>query len=549
MEEQQLFLLCEDVLLEIFKHLGPKDMKNLSLTSKCGYDATKEYFEKRTRLVFSKAFSIQELQALTHSKRNYQEIVASVCMYDDIILQQLTYLNMKVSSVRLTVDYVTTLKDVGQRILYLKDKYKIKRVMIDSEHEIQSVEDIEDYKDENICTNDITSIRLSLNSLSDDFDEDFFQIFMKEFRSLETLDAYIDWPETANINIDGTLNIGTLTLSNDISGQLNILKSFKGVHTLIIEDCWDTDCLKNLIELNKNTLKTLILDLYRPGDEDAVIACQLKTLKVSADETNQVESLLTNQNELESLKLGVSFTRAFLEMLRKNCPPTLNIKRCNGFEEPIRKCIPDLPMVKHLIISHLDVIDFLPKTRNVETLKILITPHGGYRGFKSLNGFEFKYLTTIDIRCYDLDRGENELSDFSEVTMHLPKLEKIKCMHSNLALLKKYSNIKFFECGLCNFENIVDILKVLPKLEELEVLINAEDLVKVKNYFEFSDFGEYLKYVVITTHPNKNVDILKTLEVKKGDQLFSNQGTSDTVTVEIDIQNKQFMYKVFKQFE
>lgn len=47
--EGQLFLLCEDVLEEIFKYLTFEDMKNLSLTSKCGFEVTKEYFGKRSK--------------------------------------------------------------------------------------------------------------------------------------------------------------------------------------------------------------------------------------------------------------------------------------------------------------------------------------------------------------------------------------------------------------------------------------------------------------------------------------------------------------------
>lgn len=120
-------------------------------------------------------------------------------------------------------------------------------------------------------------------------------------------------------------------------------------------------------------------------------------------------------------------------------------------------------------------------------------------------------------------------------------------MFLKFAMLKKYSFIKSLECKFCNLENIIEILKVLPTLEELKVTIKAEDLITVVNYIESSNFGQHLKNIAITTTTSSVV--LKTIQ-QNGDKMFCNYDRNKKedevdVTIEIDIKNhnKHFMYK------
>lgn len=556
-EPQNLLLLCEDVRLEIFKYLNKKDMENLSLTCKCGYDVTKDYFGKQTQLIFSKPLKLHEMQTISSSKRNYEEVVAVIGMRnktDEIILEQLHYSKLGVTSVRLTTKADSNIRE---QISNLKAKFKtIKKVFINLKSSISSLDDIQRFKNEGICTNDITGLEITFN----DFDEEFFKAIVREFPRLEELEVsnehngYVqpNWPIKAPVNFNQSLKVSKVTFHSEISEKLSFLQLFQGITTLIITECSDTLFLKTLLELNKTTLKTLQMNLYRPGDYDLVIPCQLHTLTVFAECEHFVEHLISNQNQLKCLNLNLAFTPEFLEKLGDHCAPNLNIKRCDynsyiGTPAEIRPSIPELPVVKHLEINHADLRDFLPKTPNVEILDVVTSysdsEHDEFRGFENLNGLKLQYLKSIDITNLD----ESLLEELSRVKMDLPNLESLKCKF-NLPLLRNYVNVKYLEVVRCDFENIVSILEILPKLEELKVLIEIEDLSKTINHFESSVLSTYLRYVEINTEANSEdrFDVLKKLE-RKGDKVFSNYKEHDKVyivdvTVGIDLKSKQFMY-------
>lgn len=554
-EPHNLLLLCEDVRLEIFKYLNKNDMENVSLTCKGGYDVTKPYFEKQTQLVFSKPLSLQELQIFSKTQRRYDEIVVVLRKYDEIIFDQLNYMKIGATCVHLTTEGVSSIRD---QVTNLKTKYKtIKKVFVNATDKISTSRDIQKFRDGGIQTCDITSLKI----IFEDFDEEFFKNFVHEFPGLRELEVnnqgynHEDWPMNA-INVEQFLKVEKITFHSEISEKLSFLQLFQGITTLIIGDCQDSLFLKTLLELNKSTLKTLQLNLYRPIDYDLVIPCQLHSLTVFAECEHFLEHLISNQNELKHLNLNLAFTPDFLEKLGDHCAPNLNIKMCDynsyiGTPAEIKPSIPELPVVKHFEVNHTDLPDFLPKTENVETL-VIVTRYEdnedyAFQGFQSLDGLSLQSLRSIDVT----NLNESLLTDFSSTKLNLPRLEKIRSKFV-LKLFESNPNIRFLEVPFCEFENILTILSVLKKLEELKVSIEIEELQKCLSFFESSKFKDNLKCVEITTRANSDerFNILKEIKTK-GDKVFSNYKEHDQVyivdlIVGIDVKSKQFMYNFIK---
>lgn len=564
---QNLLSLCEDVRLEIFKYLDKKDMESLSLTCKCGYDVTANYFERQTQLIISKPLNLKEFQAFSNSKRIYEDVlvilgkyssdgVKAISIYsecDEIIFNQLDHLKMDVTSVRLVTEEVS---NIQPQVLRLKTKYKtIKKVFVHLEDCVGSLDDIDQYKDEGICTSDITFLKVILDKDFYDCDREFIETFVKEFSGLkellvkyENLGADYGWPGNEPDDFEQCFKVPKVTFYIEMSEKLSFLKLFQGITTLVIHNCTNTLFLETLLELNKTTLKTLEIEVYRPGvDKNLVIPCQLHALKIFTDFPYlEIEHLISNQNELQYLTLEVAFTAKLVRQLGDNCAPSLNIveccyELCTASPSEVRP-IPELPVVKHLEIHREDLPDFLPKTANLETLKI---GNGNsnrefeFEGYRNLNGLELKYLKSIDMS----NVSEHFLSEFCEIKLTLPSLENLIC-EFNLPLLKTYVNIKYLEVtGYCDFENILCTLEILLKLEELKVSLAFEDLLKTINHFESLDSDKYLKYVEITTSPRKK-DIFKILEKLEliGEKLFCNYKgqQSFSATVGIDIKNKQY---------
>lgn len=563
--EQQLhlFLLCDDVILEILKYLGKKDMGNLSLTCKQGYDLTKFFFEKQTQLKFLKPLSFQDLRALTNSTRNYEEVTVFVLdKRNEIILDQLNHAKIDPTSVHLTTDRYS---DISDQISKLKAKYKtIKKVLVDPGNSLRitSVNDIQSLKDRNICPKDVTSLELSLDP-NEPFDESFFQTFVAEFSGLKELEVSHNGIDNLIINLPdedytNSFNIKTVRFHSEISEQVSFLRLFRGITTLRIDDCADSFFLKALLDLNENTLQNLELGLYRPSEYNLVLPSKLKSLKVFAECEHFVDHLLDNQNGLEHMELNIALTPEFLEKMGSRCGPHLDIRKCdyNSYIDvaaEIRKSIPELPMVRNFEVNHLDLPYYLPKTKNIETLKVVTSyfereAEEESKGFECLDGLELENLTTLNLE--DLD--DSLYNGFFSITLNMPKLEMFKG-HFHSKLLEKYPQIRFLEVRYCcNYDNVSDILSKMSNVEELKVFIEVEHLTKVLNYLEFSDFGKQLKYVAVSARVNSadRFEILRKLE-RKGNRIFSNYKDGEEVyivdvTVEIDMLDREFMYSFVK---
>lgn len=565
---KQLFLLCDDVVLEIYKYLSKNDLENLSLSCKKGYQSTKLHFEKQTLLKFVEPLNLQDLQTLSNSTRNHDEVlvVSADKRRDrnsyDVIIDQLSYLKIKPSSVILKKDWRSDYSE-SEQISKFKAKHKnVSRVLFDPEgsFQISSIDDIQQLKDQNICPKDLTTIELSLNPDDGCFDERFFETFVSEFSGVKELKVkrgysfvrglVIDLPEDHDIHF----NIGTVKFTEEGPEDLNFLKLLGGVKELILYNCWDSLFVKTLLNLNQKTLKYLHLGLYHPSANDLVIPCQLETLKVSTEKEFDIEHLIENQNELQHLILAISFTPYFFAVLSNHCAPHLDITNCSynfymGSVEEIRKSIPDLPMVKHLEVNQVDLLYFLPKTVNLETLSIDTFFYDSgedevpTKGVDCLNGLELQHLKTLNLK------GSKEFfyKPFSSITLNIPKLTSYKGQF-HLNLLKKYPQIKNLEIYFCYLDDFLDLLSHLPNLEVLKFSTEVEDLSKVLNHLELADLGGHLKYVEIKAKvcSDERFDILKKMELK-GDKIFSNYKSDEKVynvhiTVGVDVLEKQFMY-------
>lgn len=556
MEKLNLFSLCEDVLLEIFKFLTKKDMENLSITSKSGFQATKFFFETKTKLIFSKQLSFQELNIVPRFIRNYKDImlVADNNYYYPFLIKQLNYLKIQINSLKF-ISRCYDLEEIQTQITNIRREVRsIKKVFIKIPNQIlKSSEDVNELKNQGFRTNGIISIGINLQKF---FENDFYKCFQVHFINIEELVIDMDYFPKISTQFDNVIfKVKKIKLVIQMSGKsklenVNLLKIFQGVEHLdiIIKDSCCFDFLVDILEIFKRSLKKLELYFVCSYDQNFILPYKIKTFSIHSDSDLFIDNMLNEQNELEHLELGVAYSSGLLSQLERHGAPNLNVSQCfysvYYSPEDLGRDIPSLPNVKSLIVNYAHAIHFIQQTKNLEYLKIqgFFSPNKEEHNFQILNNLELKYLKEIDLACVE--------HLFADIKLNLPILDKLICKY-NLKLIKNYPQIKSLTTFECDFEEVLTLVNSLPNLEDLSVEFEFKDFLKIYNYFKNITFRGNLKFVQLKTRANskQELEVLRSLNIQ-GDKIFSNFKDGDSIHVAdiliyISIAKNDFMY-IFK---
>lgn len=349
---------------------------------------------------------MMDFTAFLKSGRKYKNVKVSVRNWNDIILQQLSYININISTLKLiNSDAIPKFSEIQYQVQRIKGKYKnVKQILIHLKWILKSLTDIQELKNSGISPSQIASIGLSLYSKSI-FNEELYRKFQSEFTNIEEIFVIVDnWNGIAP-NIENVLKIKKVCFESDdcIEATLSL---FQNIEELVIDQCSDSKSVQNLIEMNRSTLKKLSFEFYSPCEDDGyIIPFPLKSLNISTEiDTYADDLILENQTELEYLELNTVLSPEFLKCLENHWAPYLNMKLCNFTNyfhyTEIKESIPNLPMVKHLEISHEHLIHFLPTIKNIETLKVFKSYGYKSKVFQTLNNFEIKYLKHLNIEQF-----------------------------------------------------------------------------------------------------------------------------------------------------
>lgn len=560
MDELHLFTICEDVRIEIFKYLNKQDMGNLSLTCKYGYEITKDFFETKTQLNFSRPLNLPEIQMALKCNRNHKNVGVQfeVKLDDDIILSQLAYVDITPTILKY---YGYNTEEVLRSVGTIKAKHN-ENVRIEyGDIVIKSEKDVDECYIDPFAPHLITSLKVCLDS-SDPFDVRLFHRLIDEFPNLEamTVDGnwYGDyWPELIpdiNKNFE---NLKTLALSNEMLFRLIPSSLFDKLNMIELTYCTDLSLLQTLLNNNKTTLKTLKVNWYNATNTSINVPCQLNTLKITTGCEKFTESIIHNQNELQFLELSVPFTPTLLEMLESHGSINLNVKGSSyvlmsGF--PLQYTKAKLAKVKYLTTDYSDFIKYITKSVNLETLRIVCDFYDNEKSniFHTINGVELKNLKQLNIE--DLENGL--LENFASINLRLPALEELNC-NFNLKLFKAYPKLKSLTVCVSSIENLKIIVEFFKKLEKLEVKVNTDILADTMIFFGKEEFSNNLQLVKITAFASTftQFEVLRKLESKSFEvKHFSNFESDDdlycnymSITVEIDMPNRNCMYTLVKQ--
>lgn len=538
MEKPQICNLHEHALFEILKYLSKKDMENVSLTSKWGYDITKDYFGKRTKLTFSKPLSLQEHLAVTSSNRNYKELVVSLNKYGDLIFNQLKYSKIKITGVCFNIEEGTDITHIPRKVFYLRNKYKTDNILLNSKDCITSFSSILKYKTAGVCTEDFTSIGIYFK----EFDPVFIISFMKEFPSLKALDVYaienLDSNKSMEKSIffDISLNIKTVTFYGKISKNASFLKLFRGIETLIIKENLDDVFLLNLLQFNKDTLKTLDLISVVPY-EFREYDTTLEFAYVFSDNIKWGENI----KKIPILKHFLLHPRNFIKM---SDFPTIS--------ENEKHLHPHLTMLQHFKIMHPNLGFTLENSVNkrVHNLEVEITNE--YTDKRK--GLVLNYLYKIIYVGYQT-LVMTFVKELAAVTLNTPLSNNVQHNLFNLEMLETFPRITLFE-GTCNLENVITIMRVLPILETLKVHVEVAHFKDIMNYFLLTDFkNSKLKYAKIMglACGKSEIDKLDIVNCMRNKQhtVFVNFEKNEQLnvvnfTADIDVNSKTIMYNIVK---
>lgn len=559
-EPLHLFNICEDVRLEIFKFLKKSDMDNISLTSRAGYEITKEFYEKQTTINISKPLTLSNIQAASRTKRNCKNVVVNIKFGEEVILfEQLISAQITPKIVKFMNHRALELKKC---VTHLKEKFKyIENIFIDNRLLIAEENEIDQYYDEPICPDLITTQRLMFD-FEKPLDFKLFKRIISEFTNLENLivdgNGYCEnWPGEIPESIVTFRKLKKLTLAYNSSQGLGYSKLFQNLHTIELNYCTNLDMLQTLMNNNKNTLKSVKLNWYSNSANSSItVPCQLESLSILSGCEKIAEHFLKNQNNLKTLDLAIPFTSTVFEMLQDHGSSKMNLKGSSFFfmdQSWFISSSAKFPKLKNLTVNHCDFVKFLPKSENLETLQILcdfyVNEEEEFEQFKTLKGLEIPSLKTLLIESLE----ENILAEFTSIKLNLPKLEELHC-HFNLEFLQQNPYIRKLRIYVFNFDEIKEVFNVLDKIEYIDVNIDIEFLIDVIEYFKTEKF-KCLKMVNISTFANtlERLEIIKKIQ-SKGDRNFFNYSPEENsefvlidISIEIDILNKECMYTFLKQ--
>lgn len=493
---------------EILKHVEITDMKNISLTSKTGYELTKEYFESKTMLKFSRPFTISELKIASKISRKHSDIFVDLGLdhKNDVIFNQLNYLKIEPTIVSFGFNnYVpnSDLYKVKETIWRIKSKNKtVRKVCIKFLcNDIESEDNIAEIKDSGISTEDITAINVFIPTTEiEELEGDILEPILQNFQNLESIqfnNNFFQCPRIVSPKFNMKFpHLKEVSFDMELQLDTNLIEILSGIQTINVNNYRNPMFLEKLLDANKKTLKTLDLEItYQYPIDDGrrlVIPGQLENLFITdADRQNNFESLIINQTKLKSLHLNnVHLNEAFLKAMETNCPSKLRIIDC--IKEDLQPQIPTLEMVKNLEISRKDSIQFLPKTKNIESLEIIWNTYNieKFEGFQMLNGLKFEHLKILNVESFNTDL----LEQFSSIQLILPRLESLSS-HFNLKLLETYKTIQNLKVFGVNLDNIKLICTAQPSLRNLEVILEGRDLFNILEFLVIQPNYEFIKIV------------------------------------------------------
>lgn len=554
-----LFSLCYDALQEILKYLEKTDMDSLSLTSKYGYEITKEYFENKTMLRFSNVLFLNELSEISRFKRQYSEVFVNLEKYhnDEVIFSQLKYLNINPTIIGLKFDHVpnTNLFEIRNSISSLKLRYKsVKRVLLRLDcNDIAVPNDVDNYLENGILPSDISLISVFFDGFGD-FDPKTFNLLMKKFYNLQTLlingsFVTMEWPSNVPELHDKPSSLKNISFDTEINLHSNLLKVFHGLKSVSLNNYRNPIFLQGLLDLNKFSVKTLDLEIsYQYPSDDGkrlMIPGQLENLYITAaDIKDDVESLIVNQSSLKFLHLhSIEFTPRIMEILENNGISNLRIMNC-VYNQSFGKNSISLSSIRKLSITRVDSNYLLPFTRNVEELEIKWMAYDlSYLDesihFHKLNGIELRNLKILNIESLN----RILLESFTSIQLYLPELNSLSCIF-NLKILEKYNHIKKLEDTEIDLDSFKNLILILPLLEILRIeLIDSSYIRRVLEYLDDISSKFVLKYIKIICKKCDKPTAIFAMEFmnRKGCIQFGvyKEHETENIVIEIDwINNK-----------
>ncbi|KAL5276041.1 hypothetical protein ACFFRR_001709 [Megaselia abdita] len=553
-----LFSLCEDVRIEIFKYCNKEDMGNMSLTSKFGYEITKDYFENKTILSFSRPLTLQEINNANKLNRKHKIVRVVMTIDNDIILTQLAHIKITPNIIKYVGRYTEVI--VRKSLNFVKEKFKIENISFEIGGNenliiIDCEKDIDDFYKDPYHPKNITSLNISLDTNKPFTDQvKLFHRTIEEFSNLKALAIECCgfgevWPGLIPDH-EKVKYLQKLTIIH--RENLISLNQFKNLHTIELTYCTDLNLLQTLLNNNKSTLKTLKVNYYDLVNTLISIPCQLNTLKVTTVCERFTEYLLQNQNELEFLELTISFTPKLLELLESHGSTNLDVRYSSYNDSPFKG---NLTKVKYLTTNHRNFVKFIPIIENLVSLKIICDCYGTEeemtKDFNILSGFQLRKLITLDIT--DLDYGL--LHKFADIKLRLPALEVLRC-NFNWNLLQEYPTLKSLTVWVSSLDDVMAIVDYFKHLEKLEVNVVADLLVEVVNFFKIDIFQNNLKFITISSFSNPPDRVKNIQDMAINDLIFCNFDDEDNsdgsylgITVEIDIQTKELMYTLLKEIQ